>query len=187
MRARSEPVRAFSNKDEAVRFAGRQLGGHYAVYHKHKKVPHVRGIGFHPLRSGPQFEATKQAAAPESRRRDMESWSSWAHRGGCYRRIANGPTAFKHAGKQGSKAPSRSERPRPILMVSANPLPRNDRTPCTGLQKQSTAAAPRIAAGVLSLSASPPLRIIYIRLRLGSASCDSANSGPRDSGRATSL
>ncbi len=38
MRARSEPVRAFSNKDEAVRFAGRQLGGHYAVYHKHKKV-----------------------------------------------------------------------------------------------------------------------------------------------------
>jgi len=27
MRARSEPVRAFSNKDEAVRFAGRQLGG----------------------------------------------------------------------------------------------------------------------------------------------------------------
>jgi hypothetical protein len=84
MRARSEPVRAFSNKDEAVRFAGRQLGGHYAVYHKHKKVPHVRGIGFHPLRSGPQFEATKQAAAPETRRRDMESWSSWAHRGGCY-------------------------------------------------------------------------------------------------------
>ncbi len=38
MRARSEPVRAFSNKDEAVRFAGRQLGGHYAVYHKHKKI-----------------------------------------------------------------------------------------------------------------------------------------------------
>ena len=34
MRARSESVRAFSNKDEAVRFAGRQLGGHYAVYHK---------------------------------------------------------------------------------------------------------------------------------------------------------
>ncbi len=27
MRARSEPVRAFSNKD-----------GHYAVYHKHKKI-----------------------------------------------------------------------------------------------------------------------------------------------------
>jgi hypothetical protein len=38
MRARSEPVRAFSNEDEAVRFAGRQLGGHYAVYHKHKKI-----------------------------------------------------------------------------------------------------------------------------------------------------
>ena len=38
MRARSEPVRAFSAKDEAVRFAGRQLGGHYAVYHKHKKI-----------------------------------------------------------------------------------------------------------------------------------------------------
>ena len=38
MRARSEPVRVFSNKDEAVRFAGRQLGGHYAVYHKHKKI-----------------------------------------------------------------------------------------------------------------------------------------------------
>jgi hypothetical protein len=34
VRARSEPVRAFSTKDEAVRFAGRQLGGHYAVYHK---------------------------------------------------------------------------------------------------------------------------------------------------------
>jgi hypothetical protein len=38
MRARSEPVRAFSTKDEAVRFAGRQLGGHYAVYHKHRKI-----------------------------------------------------------------------------------------------------------------------------------------------------
>ena len=38
MRARSEPVRAFSTKDEAVRFAGRQLGGHYAVYHKDKKI-----------------------------------------------------------------------------------------------------------------------------------------------------
>jgi hypothetical protein len=38
MRARSEPVRAFPNKDEAVRFAGRQLGGHYAVYHRHKKI-----------------------------------------------------------------------------------------------------------------------------------------------------
>jgi hypothetical protein len=73
------------------------------------------------------------------------------------------------------------------MQFATDPLPRNDRTPCTGLQKQSTAAAPRIAAGVLSLSASPPLRIIYIRLRLGSASCDSANSGPRDSGRATSL
>ena len=32
MRARSGPVRAFSTKDEAVRFAGRQLGGTYAVY-----------------------------------------------------------------------------------------------------------------------------------------------------------
>jgi hypothetical protein len=30
MRARSEPVRAFATKDEAVRFAGRQLGDHYA-------------------------------------------------------------------------------------------------------------------------------------------------------------
>jgi hypothetical protein len=38
MRARSEPVRAFSNTDEAIRLAGRQLGGHYAVYHKHKKI-----------------------------------------------------------------------------------------------------------------------------------------------------
>jgi len=38
VRARSEAVRAFSAKDEAVRFAGRQLGGHYAVYHKHKKI-----------------------------------------------------------------------------------------------------------------------------------------------------
>jgi hypothetical protein len=38
MRARSEPVRAFSTKGEAVRFAGRQLGGHYAVYHKDKKI-----------------------------------------------------------------------------------------------------------------------------------------------------
>ena len=37
MRARSEPVRAFSTKDEAVRFAGRQLGGSYAVYHKDGK------------------------------------------------------------------------------------------------------------------------------------------------------
>ena len=32
------PVRAFSTKDEAVRFAGRQLGGHYAVYHKDRKI-----------------------------------------------------------------------------------------------------------------------------------------------------
>jgi hypothetical protein len=38
MRARSGPVRAFSTKDEAIRFASRQLGGHYAVYHKHKKI-----------------------------------------------------------------------------------------------------------------------------------------------------
>ena len=38
MRARSEPVRAFATKDEAVRFAGRQLGDHYAVYHKDKKI-----------------------------------------------------------------------------------------------------------------------------------------------------
>ena len=38
MRARSEPVRAFSTKDEAVRFAGRQLGGNYAVYHKDRKT-----------------------------------------------------------------------------------------------------------------------------------------------------
>src|SRR5260370_872170 len=38
MRARSEPLRAFSTKDEAVRFAGRQLGGHYAVYHKDRKI-----------------------------------------------------------------------------------------------------------------------------------------------------
>jgi hypothetical protein len=38
MRARSEPVRAFSTKDEAVRFAARQLGGHYAVYHKERKI-----------------------------------------------------------------------------------------------------------------------------------------------------
>jgi hypothetical protein len=38
MRARSEPVRAFSTKDEAVRFAGRQLGGDYAVYHKDRKI-----------------------------------------------------------------------------------------------------------------------------------------------------
>ena len=38
MRARSEPVRAFATKDEAVRFAGRQLGDHYAVYHKDRKI-----------------------------------------------------------------------------------------------------------------------------------------------------
>jgi hypothetical protein len=38
MRVRSGPVRAFSNKDEAVRFADRQLGGDYAVYHKHRKI-----------------------------------------------------------------------------------------------------------------------------------------------------
>ena len=38
MRARSEPVRAFTTKDEAVRFAGRQLGDHYAVYHKDRKI-----------------------------------------------------------------------------------------------------------------------------------------------------
>ena len=37
MRAHTEPVRAFSTKDEAVRFAGRQLGGNYAVYHKDGK------------------------------------------------------------------------------------------------------------------------------------------------------
>jgi hypothetical protein len=52
MRARNEPVRAFSNKDEAVRFAGRQLGGHYAVYHKHKKVwPAPRNEKPSPARS----------------------------------------------------------------------------------------------------------------------------------------
>jgi hypothetical protein len=37
MRARSEPVRAFATKDKAVT-AGRQLGGHYAVYHKDRKI-----------------------------------------------------------------------------------------------------------------------------------------------------
>jgi hypothetical protein len=41
MRARSGPVRAFSTKDEAVRFAGRQLGGEYAVYH----IFHSKGPG----------------------------------------------------------------------------------------------------------------------------------------------
>jgi hypothetical protein len=35
---RTAPVRAFSTKDEAVKFAGRQLGGHHAVYHKHRKI-----------------------------------------------------------------------------------------------------------------------------------------------------
>jgi hypothetical protein len=43
-RARIEPVRAFSIKDEAVRFAGRQLGGYYAVYHNRRK--------FGPFRKG---------------------------------------------------------------------------------------------------------------------------------------
>src|SRR4029453_9845198 len=38
MRARSEPVRAFSTKGEAVRFAGRQLGGHHAGHPNHKKI-----------------------------------------------------------------------------------------------------------------------------------------------------
>ena len=38
MRAHTEPVRAFSTKDEAIRFAGRQLGGNYAVYHKDRKI-----------------------------------------------------------------------------------------------------------------------------------------------------
>ena len=39
LRARgTAPVRAFSTKDEAVKFAGRQLGGHHAVYHKHRKI-----------------------------------------------------------------------------------------------------------------------------------------------------
>jgi hypothetical protein len=38
MRVRSGPVRAFSTKEEAVRFAGRQLGGDYAVYHNHRKI-----------------------------------------------------------------------------------------------------------------------------------------------------
>jgi hypothetical protein len=38
MRARGGSVREFSTKDEAVKFAGRQLGGHYAVYHNHKKI-----------------------------------------------------------------------------------------------------------------------------------------------------
>jgi hypothetical protein len=38
MRARSEPVRAFCTEDEAVRLAGRQLGGYYAVYHKDRKI-----------------------------------------------------------------------------------------------------------------------------------------------------
>jgi hypothetical protein len=31
-------MRALATKDEAVRFAGRQLGGHYAVYHKDRKI-----------------------------------------------------------------------------------------------------------------------------------------------------
>jgi hypothetical protein len=42
MRARSEPVRAFPTKSEAVRFAGRQLGGYYAVYHKDRKIWPIR-------------------------------------------------------------------------------------------------------------------------------------------------
>jgi hypothetical protein len=45
MRARSEPVRAFFSRDEAVRFAGRQLGGHYAVYHKDRKFGPSRDEG----------------------------------------------------------------------------------------------------------------------------------------------
>jgi hypothetical protein len=31
-------VREFTAKDEAIRFARRQPGGHYAVYHKYKKI-----------------------------------------------------------------------------------------------------------------------------------------------------
>jgi len=42
MRARSQPLRAFCTKDEAVRFAGRQLGEHYAVYHKDRKIWPIR-------------------------------------------------------------------------------------------------------------------------------------------------
>jgi hypothetical protein len=42
MRARSEPVRVFPTKSEAVRFAGRQLGGYYAVYHKDRKIWPIR-------------------------------------------------------------------------------------------------------------------------------------------------
>jgi hypothetical protein len=37
-RARGGPVREFSTKNEAVKFAARQLGGHYAVYRNHKKI-----------------------------------------------------------------------------------------------------------------------------------------------------
>jgi hypothetical protein len=43
VRARSGPVGAFSTKEEAVRFAGRQLGGHYAVYHNRSESP---GLAF---------------------------------------------------------------------------------------------------------------------------------------------
>jgi hypothetical protein len=37
-RERRGPVREFSTEDEAVKFAARQLAGHYAVYHNHKKI-----------------------------------------------------------------------------------------------------------------------------------------------------
>jgi hypothetical protein len=38
LRASGGPVREFSTKDEAFKFAGRQLGGSYAVYHQDKKI-----------------------------------------------------------------------------------------------------------------------------------------------------
>ena len=35
---RGGPTREFASKEEAIRFAGRQVGGSYAVYYQGKKI-----------------------------------------------------------------------------------------------------------------------------------------------------
>jgi hypothetical protein len=37
-RMRGEPTREFAFKEQAIKFADRQVGGYYAVYQRHRKI-----------------------------------------------------------------------------------------------------------------------------------------------------
>ena len=69
LRARGGPVREFSTKNEAVKFAARQLGGHYAVYRNHKKIWRVPVTRSSPLGRSAGFALHVRPLASGKRKR----------------------------------------------------------------------------------------------------------------------